>query len=208
MSTNRSPQESFWAGRFGDEYIFRNDDRRIVAGNLSLFAEALRGIPINSVLEVGSNVGLNLMALDLLYPDATLSAIEINELAAEKLSARIPDAEVEIASILESQNTGVFDLVLSKGVLIHINPDLLPKVYEKLSQWARRYVLFAEYYNPTPVAIPYRGHEDRLFKRDFAGEFLAAHPEFVLNNYGFIYHHDPAHPLDDITWFLMERSHR
>jgi len=25
------------------------------------------------------------------------------------------------------------------------------------------YILIGEYYNPTPVAINYRGHEDRLF---------------------------------------------
>lgn len=206
MARHRSAQESFWAGKFGNDYVGRNDDKNIVAGNIRLFAEAMKGIPIRSVLEVGSNIGMNLAALRFLYPQIGLSAIEINESAANELVERLPNAHVEIASILESQIDNEFDLVLSKGVLIHLNPELLPDVYRKISRWASRYVLFAEYYNPTPMTIPYRGYEDRLFKRDFAGEFLAAHPEFALKNYGFVYRNDPAHPLDDITWFLMERT--
>jgi pseudaminic acid biosynthesis-associated methylase len=96
-------------------------------------------------------------------------------------------------------------LVLTKGVLIHINPDVLPKVYDKLVASSGRYLLVAEYYNPSPVAITYRGHFDRLFKRDFAGEILDSHPQMKLIDYGFAYHRDPSFPQDDLTWFLMEK---
>jgi spore coat polysaccharide biosynthesis protein SpsF len=65
--------------------------------------------------------------------------------------------------------------------------------------------LICEYYNPSPVAIPYRGHSDRLFKRDFAGEMLEMFADLKLVDYGFAYHRDPAFPQDDITWFLMEK---
>ena len=58
---------------------------------------------------------------------------------------------------------------------------------------------------PAPVAIPYRGHSDRLFKRDFAGEILDRHPQLQLVDYGFAYRRDPNFPQDDITWFLMEK---
>jgi pseudaminic acid biosynthesis-associated methylase len=90
--------------------------------------------------------------------------------------------------------------------MIHINPDMLPKLYSTLAKASQRYVLIAEYYNPSPVTIQYRGHNDRLFKRDFAGEFLAAHPEFELVDYGFVWRRDPVFPLDDITWFLLKRT--
>jgi spore coat polysaccharide biosynthesis protein SpsF len=63
-----------------------------------------------------------------------------------------------------------------------------------------------EYYNPTPVEVTYRGHEQALFKRDFAGEMLDAFPELTLVDYGFTYHRDPKFPLDDSTWFLMEKQ--
>jgi hypothetical protein len=60
-------------------------------------------------------------------------------------------------------------------------------------------------YNPTPGAIHYREHDDRLFKRDFAGEFLVAHPEFQFVDYGFVWRRDSLFPLDDITGFLRKR---
>jgi pseudaminic acid biosynthesis-associated methylase len=93
-------------------------------------------------------------------------------------------------------------------VLIHINPDRLRSVYETLHKASSRLILVCEYYNPTPVAIPYRGHADRLFKRDFAGEMLDAFPDLRLVDYGFAYRRDPAFPQDDITWFLMEKANR
>jgi spore coat polysaccharide biosynthesis protein SpsF len=97
-------------------------------------------------------------------------------------------------------------LVLIKGVLIHLNPDVLDQVYDLIVKASARYICVAEYYNPTPVAISYRGHADRLFKRDFAGELLAKHPSVQLIDYGFAYHGDPNFPQDDLTWFLMEKS--
>jgi hypothetical protein len=65
--------------------------------------------------------------------------------------------------------------------------------------------LLCEYYNPAPTTVSYRGHNERLFKRDFAGEIMDRHPEMQLVDYGFAYHRDPNFPQDDITWFLMEK---
>ena len=78
-------------------------------------------------------------------------------------------------------------------------------VYDKLYRASRRWLLVAEYYNPTPVAIRYRGHENRLFKRDFAGDLLDAHADLRLIDYGFVYRRDPAFSQDDLTWFLLEK---
>ncbi len=99
-----------------------------------------------------------------------------------------------------------WDLSFTKGVLIHLPPEALPDIYDKLVAASSRYVMVCEYYNPTPVEVSYRGHEHALFKRDFAGEILDAHPELALVDYGFTYHRDPVHPLDDSTWFLMEKQ--
>jgi hypothetical protein len=53
--------------------------------------------------------------------------------------------------------------------------------------------------------IMHRGKEDQMFKRDFAGELLQAHPDLNLLEYGFVYRGDPVFPLDDVTWFLFEK---
>ena len=84
---NKTEQEKFWAGEFGTEYIDRNIGENILASNIALFADIFKRIPkLNSVIEFGSNIGLNLRALDLLYPGQEQVAIEINQVAADKIN--------------------------------------------------------------------------------------------------------------------------
>ena len=199
-------QEAFWAGQFGDDYIARNRGDALLASNLDFFAKALRSArDVHSCIEFGANIGMNLRALRLLYPTQEQAAVEINTEAARQLAEIVPPQNIHNSSILDFQPQRTWELALIKGVLIHINPDALPQVYDKLVAAVGRYLLVAEYYNPSPVAIPYRGHTDRLFKRDFAGEIMDRHPQLQLVDYGFAYRRDPSHPQDDITWFLMEK---
>ena len=203
-----TPQENFWAGEFGSDYIARNDSDAIVATNLNIFCNALKyaGGGFQSALEIGANIGMNLKALQPLYPGIHLKGVEINSDAAKRLAEVIGENNVFEGSIFDYPNHEKVDLAIAKGVLIHINPDKLQGVYEMLYQASKRFILLAEYYNPTPVAITYRGHADRLFKRDFAGEMLDKYPDLRLVDYGFVYHRDPAFPDDDTNWFLLEKN--
>jgi len=202
-----SDQEIFWAGSFGDEYISRNQSAQLLASNLSFFAKSLDKIErVHSCIEFGANVGMNLRALKLLFPESLQYGIEINSRAADELRNFLSDERVFEGSILDFNSDNKWDLVLIKGVLIHTNPDLLPIVYEKLTKASKKYILIAEYYNPTPMSIPYRGFNDRLFKRDFTGEILDKFHEFHLLDYGFSYHRDPLFPQDDINWFLLKKD--
>lgn len=211
MSTNKenfaTPQENFWAGQFGTDYINRNASQQLLAANLNFFTKALKQVgKVSSCIELGANIGMNLKALQLLYPRISLKAAEINPDAAAQLRELIGQENVYEGSIFDYPIAAQVDLAMIKGVLIHINPDSLHIVYEKLYQASNRYLLVAEYYNPSPVAIPYRGHADRLFKRDFAGELLDKYSNLALIDYGFAYRRDPAFPQDDITWFLLEKT--
>lgn len=191
--TYTTEQEAFWAGQFGDEYIGRNTGDQLLAYNLDFFARALRRAQgIRSVIEFGANVGMNLKAMKLLSPSQEQFGIEINSRAAADLEQSLPKKHVYRQSILEFVPQRTWDLALIKTVLIHINPDQLPKVYEALYRSSSRYLLVAEYYSPTPVEVRYRGHQQRLFKRDFAGELLASYPDLRLVDYGFAYRNDPA----------------
>ena len=204
--TFKTEQESFWAGKFGTDYIQRNKGDVLLAANLDFFAKALRGTrDVKTCIEFGANIGMNLKALKLLHPEIEQHGIEINADAANELAKIIPSDHVYQKSILDFNPVKRWDLVLIKGVLIHINPEVLPHVYDKLVGSSGRYLLIAEYYNPSPVAIPYRGHTDRLFKRDFAGEIMDIYPQMNLVDYGFAYRRDPSFRQDDITWFLMEK---
>lgn len=203
----KTPQESFWAGQFGSDYIGRNDNDKLLAANLNFFAKALKQAgQFSSCIEFGANIGMNLKALQLLYPGVSLRGIEINHDAAVQLHQLIGQENVFEGSIFDYPVAETQDVALIKGVLIHINPEMLPEVYEKLYRVANRYLLVCEYYNPSPVSISYRGHSDRLFKRDFAGEMMDMFPALSLVDYGFAYQRDPAFPQDDITWFLMKKG--
>jgi spore coat polysaccharide biosynthesis protein SpsF len=205
--TFKTQQEQFWAGEFGDAYVDRNKGEKLLASNLDFFSKALRGARgVSSCIEFGANIGMNLRAMRLLFPAQEQHAIEINAEAAKELATAVPPANIFQGSILDYPAGRQFDLVLIKGVLIHINPEFLPAVYEKLYQSTGKYLLVSEYYNPSPVAIPYRGHTDRLFKRDFCGELLDAYPDLALVDYGFAYRRDPNFPQDDVTWFLMRKG--
>jgi spore coat polysaccharide biosynthesis protein SpsF len=205
MSTFKTEQEQFWAGHFGREYSERNRGAHWIASNTAMFARVLAHAgKVESVLELGANIGLNLRALRHLLPGAVLGGVEINPEAAAELR-QMPEVEVHQASILDFQPPRTSDLVFTKGVLIHINPDQLDRVYDLMHRASSRLLLVAEYYNPTPVNIPYRGHQDRLFKRDFAGDLRRKFPALQLVDYGFVYHADPHFPQDDLTWFLLEK---
>ena len=202
----RTEQEAFWAGDFGTAYIARNQGSGLLAANLDFFAKALRQArALKSCIEFGANIGMNLKALQLLHPGLDTHGIEINADAAAQLARVIPASQVHHQSIFDFEPTRQWDLVLIKGVLIHLQPERLALAYDRLVAATARYLLVAEYYNPSPVAIPYRGHAERLFKRDFAGEIMDRHPAMTLLDYGFAYHRDPNFPQDDITWFLMEK---
>jgi pseudaminic acid biosynthesis-associated methylase len=199
-----SPQEEFWAGEFGDAYISRNESENLLSSNVALFADifsSLDKLP-TSVMELGANIGMNIRAMQKLLPNTRFTGVEINKLASKILSET--GCEVIQSSILDAVTSKKYDLVFTKGVMIHLLPDQLISTYKKMYEWSNRFVLIVEYYSPTPVSMPYRGNSDRLFKRDFAGEFLDLFPDVVLRNYGFAYHRG-TYPQDDINWFLLEK---
>jgi pseudaminic acid biosynthesis-associated methylase len=205
---HKTSQEEFWASKeWAKNYIERNDSVEIIKSNIKMFSDIFSRCEgdINSMIEFGSNIGLNLHAIKTLMPNIDISTIEINDLAVEELKKIEFINKIYHQSILEFTPEEKKDFVLIKGVLIHINPDFLQDVYEKLYESSSKYILVCEYYNPTPVTINYRGHNDRLFKRDFAGELMDKYRDLKLVDYKFTYHRDSQFPQDDSTWFLLEK---
>lgn len=201
----QTEQERFWAGEFGDAYVARNRSPELLAAKTALLAKVLSAAgAVGSVLELGANVGLNLVALHRLLPGAALTAVEINHSAAAELR-RFDWLKTYESSVFGFKPEAPADLVLTSGLLIHIHPENLAEVYRVIHGASRRYVCLIEYYNPTPVEVPYRGEREKLFKRDFAGELLEAYPDLRLHAYGFQYHRDENFPIDDANWFLLEK---
>lgn len=197
-------QEKFWQEEFGDEYTERNKGDSIIAGNIALFAKILaRTGRVRSVLEFGAGSGNNLKAIKAIMPGVSLSAVEINKKAAQELWSIA--YVFGTRSILEWDiERPVADLTLSKGLLIHIEPSMLPVAYDALYGASMDYICLVEYYNPTPVEVPYRGHKGKLFKRDFAGDMLDRYDNLKLVDYGFVYHRDKF-KQDDVHWWVLQK---
>ena len=199
-------QENFWAGAFGDDYIDRNQSGVLLNSKIAMWSQMLKSANrVSSIKELGCNIGLNLEALNRLNSQYQLSGIEINQLAANR--AR----ELNVASIRCDTITQPLldekpaDLTFTAAVLIHINPEKINDVYQNLVNLSTRYVLVAEYYNPTPTEVVYRGHSERLFKRDFGGDLMDMY-SLNLVDYGFFYHRDNiAQEFGDVSWFLLEK---
>ena len=207
----QNDQERAWRGEHGDAYNRRSPGNE--EANYQLFRQIFGGIhgglsgqfrPIDTVLELGAGTGANVRALSRVIPLARFDAVEVNAQACEVLMNSSPCSLVLNFSVLDWKPDRAYDLVLSKGLLIHIAPEDLIQAYDTIHQAARRWILLAEYYNPTRVAIPYRGQNNLLWKADYAGEMLERYPDLHLVDYGFVYRRD-RYPQDDITWFLLEK---
>ena len=198
-------QENFWAGSFGDDYISRNESGALLYSKVAMWSQMLKSANrVKSIKELGCNIGLNLKALHHLNPSYDLSGIEINEIAAHQ-AKELGIGSITCGTITEPLEEEKVDLTFTAAVLIHINPEKLDQVYQNLVNLSNRYVLVAEYYNPTPTDVVYRGHSERLFKRDFAGDLIDSYG-LNLVDYGFWYKRDNvAQEFGDVSWFLLEK---
>lgn len=202
--------DEFWAGDFGDQYTERNVGR--VNQNARFFHSVFGDLSsVARVLEFGCGSGENLQALEEIGAwGSNLFGIEVNEKAAaialDKGFNVVVDDMIRIGLQADLPK---FDLVVSKGVAIHVPPDRLKDYYTALWNRTRRggLILLAEYYSPTPVEVSYRGHDGKLWRRDFAGDMMTLFPDLTIDDYGFAYHADPwGAAQDDLTWFLLRKA--
>ena len=196
-SSGESPQVAAWRSRFGDAYIDRNADTgeavRIRAVMWKRILKPLAETPPRHILEVGSNIGLNLRAIAGLTP-AALYAVEPNRRAREVL---IESGVVPAAHAMDGTadriplGDGAVDLAFTCGVLIHVHPDDLSAACAEIHRVARRHVAVAEYFSAVPETVAYRGREDLLFKRDFGSFWCETFPDLEVVDYGFFW--KPGH---------------
>lgn len=205
----RTGQVQEWAAKFGNDYVERNEfaEWKIKPG-VEAFRRMIGGLHLDSILEVGSNIGLNLIFIDALFQGKVgLHAVEPNRKAYDRLVTNkinlvkawncdgfalpLPDASV--------------DLVFTNGVLIHVAPVDLGRLTDEIVRVSKRYVLCSEYFSHTPEEKPYHGQEGLLFKRDFGTFYLDRHPGLRVVDYGFLWMREFA-IFDNLNWWLFEKT--
>ena len=196
--------EDFWQGQFGDEYTHRND-LDLIPSVLRTWAAILEKLSskVESVFEFGTNSGINLDAIKILLPYVNTYGVEINKYACD--IANNKGHKVINKSFYDLEFDKKFDLVFTYTVLIHVPPENLKNIYEKIYNLSSKYILICEYFSRNPEEITYRGFKNKLYKRDFASELLESYPSLELVDYRFFWRNDNMFKEDDITYFLFKK---
>lgn len=208
-------EEQFWQGDFGNDYTARNIN--FVENNYQMFGKIfcykrdsdrfgnVRYKDIKSIIEFGCGTAMNLKALQRIFPNAIFEGWEINNNAIKTIIDLNKNINVVPISILDCDYENRFDLILSKGLLIHISPENINRAYQSLYNTSKKYILIAEYYNPIEVEINYRGNTGKLWKRDDYGNLKKLYPNISLLDYGFISKYS-EYPQDDLNWWLIDTN--
>lgn len=196
-----------WGGAFGSEYAQRNaHTEERLRKNLLAFAQILPhmdGAPPESILECGANVGLNIAALKLLS-GARLSALEPNPSGRQELAKLLPEDRVVEGTLRHLPFPDAsFDLVFTRGVLIHVPDADLERAYREMHRVSRRWLLSIEYFAPKPETLPYHGHDDMLFKRDYGSYWLDLFPDVEYVADGFFWKRTTGN--DNPNWWLFRK---
>lgn len=196
-------QDAFWAGERGDTYTRKNNGPH-VGSQIHFFSDVLRRVPdVGSAYEVGANAGLNLDAIKALNPNIEVAGCDINERAVG--ISKTKGYDIDLRSIFEVEAGRQFDLVFTRGVLVHINPERLNDAYDRMGRLSGKYILIDEFFSPVAVPIDgYMGQDGVLFKRDFGREIMNRLGLRLLA-YGFRSKIDPVFPGYDTNWYLFQK---
>ncbi|MBN2308471.1 MAG: methyltransferase domain-containing protein [Candidatus Hydrogenedentes bacterium] len=186
MAPNPKQSEQ-WSGEFGRQYTDRNPHTPAAMDELHLHnfgvtrtalnREFLADLdPASRILEVGANVGAQLALLrDLGFH--RLYGVELQFYAIQQSREHAPGLHLVQASAFDLPFPDrSFDLVFTSGVLIHLSPETIGRALDEIRRCTRRYIWGWEYFAEEYRQIPYRGHEDLLWKGDFAAMYRERFP--------------------------------
>jgi SAM-dependent methyltransferase len=110
--------------------------------------------PLHSVLDVGCGRGRLAALLGAVLPSAHYTGLDIGEAQTQATQAVRPDGAVYTVPIQDFDSKHRFDLVLSSEVLMHIPPNEIEQVAQKLLKMATKYILLIEWTEPIGDVVP------------------------------------------------------
>ena len=176
-------QEKIWAGKFGQDYAFRNPhspeemdklyNKNFEISRTKLNKEFLGSLNHSiKILEVGANVGVQLMLLQRMG-FKYLYGIEIRREAIEFSKKIAKNIDIIQGSILDIPfKDNYFDLVFTSGVLIHISPSDIKKVMKEIYRCTKKYIWGYECYADDYIEMVYRGKKNICWKGNFVKMYL------------------------------------
>ena len=193
--------ETLWSSEFGDAYVDRN--RSAGETREPFWRKILSEFDVQTVLEMGCNIGANLRWIATLRPPQKVYGVDINLKALNELRRTLPDVNAIWSPGRELPfRDRWFDLVFTIGVLIHQPESTLPLVMAEVVRCSCRYILCGEYFAEQTIEVPYRGQRAVLFKRNYGRIYQELFPELRLLQQGFLSHNEG---WDDVTYWIFEK---
>ena len=184
-------QTEVWKGEFGRSYSDRNTfdmqsldllyRKNYGITRTQINKNFLEGLPsTSSFLEVGCNTGNQLLLLQQMG-FLNLSGIELQPYALEIARSRTKNISLTQGSALAiPHGEGIFDVVFTSGVLIHIAPHDLARAMDEIHRCAKTYIWGMEYYAPNLTEVNYRDQSGLLWKTDYAARYLERFKDLEL----------------------------
>ena len=171
--SDENEKKGTWYGDFGIRYTVRN---KIIPEKLvPFYKRILKDIKPDKILEVGCNRGHNLVAVSY-CGQYDLYGIDINpySIVVARDNKEISFTVGNIYDILYKDN--FFDLVLTVGVLIHLEPNTLKDAIKEILRVSKKYFLMMEY--------NYDFEEfEKVLYRDNVGLWRGNFKKVVLDNF-------------------------
>lgn len=206
-------QEHHWAGRRGDRYTDRNTPvESQVEKRIQFWKRCFRKTEnVKSMVEFGPNAGINLQSISRAFPDLPLSAVELNVKAVSQLREDMPEVEVFNDNIVTFDSDKIWDMVLIKGVLIHVTKDdKYHSVLANMDRYSGKYVLIVDHVSDDPVKVRYYERDDLWLIRNFPIDFIDRHPNWRIVDMGFFHRNDVGEGIRDdcrdMRWFLLKKD--
>lgn len=182
-----------WAGEFGNKYHSRNRvDWRI----RTPFWRGIMGITgARSVYEIGCGPGWNLSAIKRDYSNVNVSGEDVNDNALDQAFA----AGLDVYPADYGHHCTA-ELVFTAGVLIHIPPEELPTMMQRIIDISTDYVLAVEYNSISGEEEPvtYQGQEGLLWRRNYGALYQNMGLELVALG-------DAGEGFDNCTYWLLRK---
>lgn len=200
-----------WKSDFGDQYNERN--RKHISDDVitrlmhdwGLMLRSCIAPKPKSALEVGCNLGRNILALRNFIQE--IHAVDPNEAAVAEAKANpgLVNCDIRVGDCFDlPYPDNSIDLVFTSGVLMLVEPENLKRAIDEICRVARHYVICIEYFSHEPIEVAYRGLPRALFKRDFGSFYLDNRPDLDVLDYGFLWKR--INCADNSNWWLFKKN--
>tara|TARA_B100002052_G_C15855205_1_gene587115 strand:- start:666 stop:1283 length:618 start_codon:yes stop_codon:yes gene_type:complete len=194
-----------WEKQFGNDYTDRKLEVHRTEGDLrkkswSRIFEMVDDV--DSVIEVGCNVGMNLEGIFHANNSLHITGIEPNKYALKK-ALKYAQGRYEVlgGNIFNLSLKHNADMVITCTLLIHISPDQLLSAMNEIYMASNKYILIMEYYWPIVKEVNYRGLKEALWKQDYGAKFYNNFDVHLIET-GYL---DSRDGFDRTTWWLFKK---